>query len=217
MKLYNYWRSSASWRVRIGLHWKGIPFEYVPVHLVRDGGEQFQPEHLARNPIAQVPVLELDASQGHPIRFLAQSLAILEYLEELQPAPPLLPRSLPLRARARQLAELVNSGIQPMQNPRLLNQIKGEYHADERAFARAYIERGLGAFATLLPETAGRYCVGDEVSFADVCLVPQLNAARRFGVALDGALQPLVEIEARLATLPAFAGAHADAQPDAQP
>lgn len=212
MKLYNFWRSSASWRVRIGLYWKNVPFEYVPVSLA---GEQFKPEHLARNPIAQVPVLEFD---GERLQYLGQSLAILEYLEEKYPAPPLLPRDLLLRARARQLAELINSGIQPMQNPRLLNQIKSEYGGDERALAKQYIERGLTAFVTLLPETAGTYCVGDEVSFADVCLVPQLNAARRFGVTVEGtALQPLADIESRLAKLPAFERAHSSAQPDAQP
>ena len=211
MKLYNYWRSSASWRVRIGLHWKALPFEYVAVNLA---GEQNEPAHLARNAIGQVPVLELD---GGPIRYLGQSLAILEYLEETHPEPPLLPRAPILRARARQLAELINSGIQPMQNPRLLNLIKREHGGDERALARGYIERGLQAFVALLPETAGQFCVGDAVSFADVCLVPQLNAARRFGVTLDGALAPLVAIESRLEVLPAFQQAAASAQPDAQP
>ncbi len=211
MKLYNYWRSSASWRVRIGLHWKALPFEYVAVNLA---GEQNEPAHLARNAIGQVPVLELDEG---PIRYLGQSLAILEYLEETHPEPPLLPRAPILRARARQLAELINSGIQPMQNPRLLNLIKRDHGGDERALARGYIERGLQAFVALLPETAGRFCVGDAVSFADVCLVPQLNAARRFGVTLDGELAPLVAIESRLEVLPAFQQAAASAQPDAQP
>src|SRR6476659_7526055 len=109
MRLHSYWRSSASWRARIALHYKGLPFEYVPVHLVQR--EQYAEGYQRLNPMEQVPTLELDDG-----RRLTQSLAIIEYLEETHPTPPLLPRDPFLRARVRQLAEVVNSGIQPLQN-----------------------------------------------------------------------------------------------------
>ncbi len=112
--LYGYWRSSASWRVRIALQLKGIPYQVVPVNLVKDGGEQWQPEHQARNPMSQVPVLEWQ--QAGETRRLSQSMAIIEYLDETGPGPRLLPDEPFLRAQARMLAEHVNAGIQPLQN-----------------------------------------------------------------------------------------------------
>lgn len=209
--LYNYWRSSASWRVRIGLHWKGIPFTYVPVHLVR--AEQKSPEHLARNPQGSVPVLELELDDG-VTRRLAQSIAILEYLEATVPTPPLLPRDPYLAARVRWLAEIVNSGIQPLQNLPVTQRIAAMPGGDAKAWARDFIEAGLLAFDEVARETAGTFCVGDAPTLADVVLVPQIYAARRFTP--TAAVPPrLLEIEARCAELPAFQAAHADAQPDA--
>ena len=214
MKLYSYWRSSCSWRVRLALNLKGLAYEYVPVHLVKDGGEQHTEAYRALNPMRTVPTLEL--TEGGKVRHLSQSMAILEYLEERFPSPALLPADPYLRARARMLSELVNSGIQPLQNLSVLQRIKGELKADDRAWSAYWIERGLTAFQAAVQETAGTYCLGDSVSFADICLVPQLYGARRFGVDLaPHAL--LTRIEAACARLPAFQAAQADRQPDAVP
>jgi maleylpyruvate isomerase len=214
MRLYGFWRSSATWRVRIGLNHKGLPYEYVPVHLLRDGGEQHRPEFRQINPIGHVPVLELEI--GGVRRRLAESMAILELLDELHPAPALLPRDPFLRARARQLALLVVSGIQPLQNSAVQAWVKGELHGDPAAWTRHWVVRGLDALEVLMAETAGRHAVGDEITLADLCLVPQLGFARRFGV--DPASWPtLARVEANAAELPAFVAARPDRQPDAEP
>ncbi|AKU93059.1 maleylacetoacetate isomerase [Vulgatibacter incomptus] len=212
MKLHGYWRSSASWRVRIALAHKGLAYEYVPVHLVRGGGEQHSEAHRAKNPMAQVPVLELDDGT-----MLSQSLAIIEWLEETHPTPPLLPKDPVARARARQLAEMVNAGIQPLQNIGVQQHLVSlGLGVDEKAWTVHWIRRGLGALEAVAKNTAGRFCVGDAVSVADACLVPQLYGARRF--AIDVADYPtLARIEEACAALPAFAAAHADRQPDAVP
>jgi maleylpyruvate isomerase len=210
--LYSYWRSSSSWRVRIALAWKQIAYEYAPVHLVEGGGQQWTPEYLSKNPQGMVPLLEWE--EAGQTRLLSQSVAIIEYLEERFPEPPLLPRDPYLRGRARLLAEIVNSGIQPFQNLSVMQRIAREYQGDDKAWARDFIGRGLAAFDRQARVTAGRYCVGDAVSMADVHLVPQLYAARRFGADL-APFPRLTDIEARLAELPAFQAAHADAQPDA--
>lgn len=213
MKLYGYWRSSCSWRVRIALEAKGLAWQYVPVHLLE--GQQHAREHAAKNPMEQVPVLEVE--EGGRTHRLAQSLAIIEYLEERYPSPPLLPADPILRARARQLAEIVNSGIQPMQNLGLLQHLKEVAPAaDRKAWPAHFIARGFAAMEAIARQTAGRCLVGDQVSVADACLVPQLYGARRFGVALD-AYPTLIAVEGRLAELEAFRRAHADAQPDATP
>ena len=209
MKLYNYWRSSASWRVRIALHYKGVPFEYVPVQIVER--EQNQPEYGKKNPMQQVPTLECE-EDGRLVH-LAQSLAILEYLEERYPTPPLLPAGRVARARARQLAECVNAGIQPFQNLPVLGFIKDDLGGDSAAFARRWNTRGLEALE-VLAQGAGRFLVGDAPSIADVCLIPQLYSARRFGVELQ-AFPTLVRIEKACEELTAFASAHPDRQPDA--
>src|SRR5262245_27926266 len=141
-------------------------------------------------------------------------MAILEYLEERHPVPPLLPFDPWLRARARQLAEMVNAGIQPYQNTSVLKFVKETLGADETAFMRHFMSRGLLALERTAAETAGTFLVGHAPSFADVCLVPQLGAARRFGVDL-GPVPNLVRIDTACATLPAFAAAHPDRQPDA--
>jgi maleylpyruvate isomerase len=214
MKLYNYWRSSSSWRVRIALNLKGLSYEYVPVHLVKDGGEQHSEAYRAINPTRTVPTLEL--SEGGKLHRLGQSVAILEYLEERHPSPALLPGDPFLRARCRMLAEMVNSGIQPLQNLSVLQRIKGELKGDDKAWCAYWIDRGLAGFQAVAQETAGTYCVGDTVSFADIFLVPQLYSARRFGVDL-GPYALLTRIEAACASLPAFQAAHADRQPDAVP
>jgi maleylpyruvate isomerase len=207
VKLYNYWRSSASWRVRIALAYKNVAYEYRAVNLLSK--ENRSDEYTALNPIGQVPTLVLDDG-----RQLSQSMAILEYLEETVPRPSLLPSDPYLRARARQLAEIVNSGIQPFQNLPLIARYS-EHGIDAKTTVGGDIERGLHAVQKVAEPIAGKFLVGDAPSFADVCLVPQLNAARRFG--LDVASWPLLaRVEEACNALPAFQVAHADRQPDAQ-
>jgi maleylpyruvate isomerase len=208
--LYNYWRSSSSWRVRIALEWKGLPYTYVGVPLLE--GAQKRDDYAALNPMRQVPTLVVtdDAGAQHE---LAQSLAIIEYLEETHPAPPLLPRDPLARARVRQLAEIVNSGIQPHQNTGTLAGL-ARLGGDGPAWARGFIAVGLSAMEAIARKTAGRFLVGDEVSIADLCLVPQLYGARRFGAPLDGC-PTLLRIEEACAALEPFRRAHADVQPDA--
>jgi maleylpyruvate isomerase len=216
MRLHNYWRSSASWRVRIALAYKRLRYQYLAVNLVQGGGEQYQPEYREINPLSQVPVLEIDDGSGR-LRGIAQSMAILEYLEERFPTPPLLPAEPWERARARMLAEMVNSGIQPFQNaPSVLAYVKHSLGGDEQAFARHFVGRGLAALERSALETAGAFLVGDQPSFADVCLVPQLFAARRFGVDLAG-LPTLLAVERACEALPPFAEARPERQPDAKP
>ena len=209
MILYDYWRSSSAWRVRIALHWKGIAFERRVVNLIKDGGEQHGDELRALNPLRQVPVLIPD----EVARPIAQSMAILAYLEERFPTPPLLPADPWLRARARQLAEMVNAGIQPLQNLDVIQYLKAR-GIDGVEFARHFNVQRLAALESASQETEGAFLVGDSPSLADVYLVPQLYAARRWSV--DLAPYPtLLRVEAACASLPAFAAAHADAQADA--
>lgn len=210
LALHSYWRSSASHRVRIGLGLKQLPYDYVAVNIV--AGEQLADAYRARNPIAQVPTLEVTEDDGARVA-LTQSLAILEYLDERWPDPPILPRDPYLRARARALAEIVNAGIQPLQNLTTLKRIKA-LGADEAAWTRPFIADGLAAFAQGAAEVAGTFCVGDLPTIADCCLVPQLLAARRFHVDL-GPHERLLAIEAHCLALPAFADAMPHHQPDA--
>lgn len=208
LRLYGYWRSSSSWRVRIALSWKGVDWESEAVHLRR--GDHLGAEHEARNAMRQVPWLEIAPGRG-----LGQSMAILEWLEETHPAPPLLPRDPWLRAKARQLAEMVNSGIQPLQNLAVLRKVKHDYGGDADAWARDWIAPGLAALERETRALAGTFCVGDEPSFADVYLIPQLFNARRYGVDVSETGYPtLLRIEAACGELPAFATSHPDHQPD---
>jgi maleylpyruvate isomerase len=211
MKLYGFWRSTATWRVRIALRYKGIAHEYEPVNLGKNGGEQNSAAFREVNPMRQVPVLEL--THANAVRRLTQSMAILEYLEEAFPDPALLPTDAFLRARARQLAEMIVSGIQPLQNTSVQRWVKDELGRDERLWTHHWVTRGLDALEPVACETAGAFLVGDAVSFADLCLVPELHFARRFGV--DLAPYPtLTRIESACAKLPSFEGAHAERQPD---
>jgi maleylpyruvate isomerase len=213
VRLYGFWRSTSTWRVRIALAYKGIEYEYVPIRLRREGGDQDRPEFRAKNPIGHVPVLELSIDGRQ--RKLGESMALLELLEERHPAPPLLPSDPFLRARARQIALLIVSGVQPLQNFAVRLWVEHELGADADAWTRHWITRGLESLETLVRETAGAYAVGDAVSFADVCIVPQMHAARRFGVDL-GPYPTLCAVEAACATLPSFVHADANNQPDAE-
>ena len=211
MILYGFWRSSATWRVRVALAHKGLAFDYRPVNTQREGGgEQHEPGYLALNPMGQVPLLVVD--EGGTSARIAQSMAILEYLEERHPERPLLPHDPLARARARQLAEIVNAGIQPLQNTSVQRHVRA-LGQDDRAWVVHWVARGLGALEAEARASAGRFAVGDAPSFADVCIVPELYFARRFAV--DLARYPtLLRIEQACAELDAFQKAHADRQPD---
>ncbi len=211
-KLYGFWRSSATWRVRIGLAYKGVSYDYEPLHLRRDGGEQNTDAYGAKNPMREVPLLEFE-HEGRLVR-LGQSMAILEYLDETIPAPSLLPTDPWLRARCRQIAEMINAGIQPLQNTRVQLWVENELGADSRAWVRHWVTRALPALEAVVAETAGRFAVGDSLSLADLYLIPELQFARRFEIPLD-AYPTLLRVEEACAVLPAFIAAHAKNQPDA--
>lgn len=212
MRLYNYWRSSSSWRVRIALNLKGLKYDYVPVNLLE--GEQHGAAYRAVSPGGTVPLLEVEES-GKRVR-IAQSIAIIEYLEERYPTPSLLPEHPYLRARARMLAEQVNAGIQPLQNLQVLRYVEETLKGDKKAWAAHWVDRGLRAVQALAEETAGTYLVGEQPTVADAYLLPQLYSARRFGVDLSP-FGLLLRVEAACNELPAFQAAHADRQPDALP
>ncbi len=210
MRLRSYWRSSCSWRVRIALNLKAIDYEIDPVHLVKDGGEQFSELHTKLNPENLVPVLN-DNEQA-----ISQSVAICEYLEECHPTPPLLPKSTADRAVVRQMVEIINSSIQPIQNLRVGARLKKKYDFDERqvrAWNRHWIENGFDALERLVERHGGAACFGDEVTLADAFLVPQLYNAERFDVDMDR-YRLLSAIDARLGFHPAFIEARPERQPD---
>ena len=210
MKLYGYWRSSAAYRIRIALNVKGLRYENIPVHLVRDGGLQFSREYLSLNPQGRVPTL-IDGDLT-----LGQSLAILEYLEEEYPAPPLLPADPAGRARARQIALAIACDIHPLNNLRVLQFLEhtlGLPQESRDAWYRHWIRDGLTAVEKLV-SAYGPYCLGDQLTFGDVTLSPQLYNAHRFSVPLDDCLR-LRAIEQHCLKLPAFDNARPEKQPDA--
>jgi len=209
VKLYDYWRSSSAWRIRIALEWKGVACQREAVNLHPDSGQQHTTAFRDVNPAGQVPVLELDDG-----RRLLQSMAILEYLEEAFPDPPLLPADPWQRGRARQMAQMVISGIQPFNNLATRQHVKAALSADPDVWVRHFVGRGLASLERAAGETAGTFMVGDAVSFADLTLVPQLYVARRYGVELQP-YPTLTRIEATCAALPAFQAAHPDVQADA--
>ncbi|XP_019374292.1 PREDICTED: maleylacetoacetate isomerase isoform X3 [Gavialis gangeticus] len=204
--LYSYFRSSCSWRVRIALALKGITYDQVPVNLLKDGGQQLTAEFQVVNPMQQVPALKIDGIT------LSQSLAIIEYLEETRPNPRLLPQDQKKRAQVRMISDHIVSGIQPLQNLAILQRV-GEKKLE---WAQHYITNGFQALERILKHTAGRYCVGDEVSMADLCLVPQVYNAERYKV--DLAPYPTItRINKALLELEAFQVSHPTKQPDTPP
>jgi len=210
LTLHNYWRSSASHRVRIALGLKGLAYEYVVVNIVK--GEQHAEAYVRANTMHQVPTFEIIEDDGARVA-LAQSLPIIEYIEERWPAPPILPADLVLRARARALAEIINSGVQPLQNLSVTNAVAA-LGGDTAAWVKPFIANGLAAYARAVAETAGAFSIGDAPTIADCFLIPQLQSARRFKVEL-AELPLLLAIEERCLALPAFAAAMPDVQPDA--
>ena len=214
MKLYTFFRSSASYRVRIALNLKGLEYEQAAIHLRRGGGEQLKPAYKAINPQALVPALQDNA------QVYSQSLAIIEYLEERYPKPPLLPSDAADRAVVRSMALLIACEVHPIQNLRVLNHLKNDHKLsddDTIRWARHWINLGLSALEqmTISVSKQGEFCFGQTPTMADLCLVPQLSNARRFGVDL-AAYPKLLAIEAACMSLPAFADAAPENQPDAE-
>ncbi|MEA3587130.1 maleylacetoacetate isomerase [Pseudidiomarina sp. 1APP75-27a] len=212
MELYGYWRSSASYRARIALNFKKCDYNYLPVHLLKDGGQQHQQAYRQLNPNGLVPTLV------HGQVILHQSLAIIEYLEEKYPRPSLLPGSPRQRGAIRALALDLCSELQPLINLRVQQYLKQQLDVSDeqkQAWLDHWFTESFTAFEHSLNEVSGEYCVGDEFSLADVCLVPQVYSAQRFGIDLDA--YPLLQsIYGRLQELPWVAEAHPDKQPDAE-
>ncbi len=210
MKLFNYFRSSASFRVRIALALKGLPYEYAPVHLVK--GEQKQPGYAAISPAMLVPTLQTDNGD-----YLAQSMAIIEYLDETHPQPPLLPRDPLGRARVRALAQMIACEIHPLNNLRVLKYLVHELKVDEEtknAWYRHWVRDGLEAFERQLAQlTPGTYCHGDSPTLADCCLVPQIFNGRRVNTDFGGLPRTMAVFDACMA-LPAFQQAQPSSCPD---
>jgi maleylacetoacetate isomerase len=214
MKLYTFFRSSASYRVRIALNLKNLSYDQVPIHLRRGGGEQFMANYQHINAQALVPTLEDDG------RYLIQSLAIIEYLEEKYPTPPLLPKAAADRALVRSMALVIACEVHPIQNLRVLNYVKKEYRqTDEQVnrWAQHWIDLGLVALEVMISaQTArGKFCFGDTPTLADICVVPQLGNARRFGCDLSR-YPTILSIEKACIAIPAFANAAPEKQPDAE-
>ena len=214
--LHGYFRSSTSWRVRIALGFKGLSYETVPVHLLRDGGEQHSEPYKDLNPVGEVPTLVVRDAQGELVARLAQSVAILEYLEETHPDPPLLPSDTLLRAKTRQLVEVVNSSIHPVQNLKVMRQLTADFGTDRAAnfdWAKRWIDRHFVGLERLVDSTRGRYAVGDSLTLADVAIVPQVFNARRFGVAMEQ-FPCLSAVEREASAHLAFQAATPERQPD---
>jgi maleylpyruvate isomerase len=214
MKLYNYFRSSASFRVRIALNFKGLPYDYAVVHLTKGGGQQFAPEFRAINPDALIPVLDDEGQR------LTQSLAIIEYLEETHPEPPLLPTAPLERAYVRAIALGIACEIHPLNNLRVLRYLVRDLKVtDEQkdAWYRHWVEEGLAAIEARLvaEQRSGRYALGNRVTLADVVIVPQIFNAKRFDCRLDH-VPTVMRIFDHCMELPAFVDAQPARQPDAE-
>jgi maleylpyruvate isomerase len=214
LKLYSYFRSSAAYRVRIALNLKGLDYEYAPVHLLRDGGQQLQPDYRALNPDGIVPTL-IDGDD-----VLTQSLAIIEYLDETHPEPPLLPRSPADRAFVRSIALSVACEIHPLDNLRVLKYLKHKVKAPDEvkdAWYAHWVESGFEALEKRLAadKRVGALCFGDTPTVADLCLVPQVFNARRFKIDL-GRFPTIARIADHADTIDAFQRAAPAQQPDAE-
>ena len=211
MKLYSYFRSSAAYRVRIALNLKGLPYEMVAVHLTKDGGQQRNPEFRTLNPQMRVPALALSGGE-----VLTQSLAIIEYLDDIHPKPPLLPSDPLARAKVRSVAQMIACDIHPLNNLIALQYLKRTLkheQPDIDAWYHHWVIDGFTAIEAMI--APGPYACGAQVTLADICLVPQIANARRFKVPLDK-FPKIVAVDAACAKLPAFDKARPENQPDAE-
>lgn len=213
IRFYGYFRSSAAYRCRIAFNLKKVGYDFVSVHLRRDGGQQKKPDYKARNPQGLVPLVE-----DGDLR-LSQSLAIIEWLDETHPNPPLLSGDINLRAQQRSFAQSIACDIHPLQNLRVLDYLRSQLGQSQDAldaWAHHWIQEGLVACeAALARQEEKPFCFGDEPSIADICLIPQLFSAQRFGVDLSS-VPRLYAVGAKCNGLPAFANAHPSRQPDAE-
>ncbi|XP_055534425.1 probable maleylacetoacetate isomerase 2 [Wyeomyia smithii] len=206
--LYSFWRSSCTWRVRNALNLKKILYDLKPIDLYKSGGgEQFKDEFRQLNPMQQVPALTIDGNT------IIESMAILHYLEETRPEIPLLPQDKLQRAKVREICEVITSGIQPFQNSSTFAYIGKEKSLE---WAQYWIARGFRAVEQLLAVSAGKYCLGDQITLADCCLVPQVFNARLYKVDLDP-YPTIIRIDGELAKHPAFQAAHPYNQVDCPP
>jgi maleylacetoacetate isomerase len=213
LALYGYWRSSAAYRVRIALALKGLAWESRPVHLVRDGGEQHRPDYCTLNPQERVPTL-LDGA-----RVFTQSLAIVEYLDETHPQPPLLPADPPARAHVRALAQIIACDVHPLGNLGVLQQLEHQFGASEAQridWIRHWMAKGFVALEAMLADSVatGAFCHGDTPGLADICLVPQVYNAQRWKLPLDP-YPTVMRIHAACRELQAFRRAEPELQVDA--
>jgi maleylpyruvate isomerase len=211
VKLYSYFRSSAAYRVRIALNLKGIAYETQSIHLVKDGGHNKRPEFRAINPQMRVPVLVTTAGD-----VLIQSLAIIEYLDETHPQPPFLPKDPLARARVRALAELIACDIHPLNNTSALRYLKNNMAQQQSAideWYRHWVITGFEALEELI--TPGPFTCGSEITMADLCLVPQVNNARRLKVPLER-FPKIVGVDRACLAVAAFDRARPENQPDAE-
>jgi maleylacetoacetate isomerase len=211
LKLYSYFRSSAAYRARIALNLKNLPYEMVSIHLTKDGGRQHTPEFRAVNPQRRVPALELSSGD-----ILIQSLAIIEYLDEIEPEPPLLPADALARAKVRAVAQMIACDIHPLNNTIVLQYLKRSLKHEQSEIDTWYhhwIIEGFTAIEAMIAPAP--YTCGAQVTLADICLVPQVANARRFKVPLD-AFPKIVAAEQACLKLPAFDKARPENQPDAE-
>lgn len=214
MKLYTYFRSSAAYRVRIALNLKGLAYDAVPVHLLKDGGQHLQDEYRKINPSALVPSFQDDRIT------LTQSMAIIEYLEETHPEPPLLPKDAPGRGRVRELAQIIGCDIHPVNNLRVLNYLVKHLGLSDQArteWYRHWIIEGFQSLEAHLARDpgAGPFCHGDHPTIADCFLVPQVFNAQRFNI--DVSAYPNIDrINSLCTELPPFQAAHPSHQPDTE-
>lgn len=214
MILYSYFRSSAAYRVRIGLNLKGLDYQIKPVHLLKDGGQQHQPDYVQVNPVQLLPALDDDGL------IITQSLAILEYLDERYPELPLLPKASAERAWARSMAQTVACDIHPLNNLRVLQYLKNELHAEEDArnqWYRHWVSVGLEGLEALVQRHGKKdhdFIFGDTPGLAEICLIPQMFNARRFDIDLS-IFPRLLAVEEKCLELSAFQEAAPDRQPDA--
>jgi maleylacetoacetate isomerase len=208
--LYGYWRSSATYRTRIALNLKGVAYRTVGVNLLKD--ENNQTEHLSRHPAGRVPVLEIDGVR------LGQSMAMIDYLDQTRPEPPLLPRDAKLRARVLDLKDQIVADIHPLNNTSTLARLRSQFGADDAAIARWYeywIVRGFKVLEQML-SSSGVFCVGDSVTMADIVLAPQVTNARRYPQIDLTQFPNILRIDTALRKIKAFADAAPENQPEAK-